>query len=55
MIDPPKFELAFFFCPKGYDRGRGLSMGLTASQSHELVPRAIRAGVRSFASAGVSY
>ncbi|MFY9837967.1 MAG: hypothetical protein WAK55_16160, partial [Xanthobacteraceae bacterium] len=29
MIVPPKFSLTFFFYPKAYDRGEGLSMGLT--------------------------
>jgi hypothetical protein len=46
MIDPPKLKLTFFFCPKAYDRGEGLSMGLTASQGHEPVRRTICAGLR---------
>jgi hypothetical protein len=46
MIDPPKLKLTFFFYPKAYDRGEGLSMGLTASQGHEPVRRTICAGLR---------
>jgi hypothetical protein len=48
MIDPPKLKLTFFFYPKAYDRGEGLSMGLTASQGHEPVGpfSGIMAGIR---------
>jgi hypothetical protein len=42
MIDPPTFKLTFFFYSKAYDRGEGVSMGLTASQGHEVVRRALR-------------
>jgi hypothetical protein len=54
MIDPPKFELTFFFCPKAYGRGERLSMGLTASQGHEPLRRTIRAGLALLALADIA-